>query len=226
MNHLPALEVINNARLKGRLGQIILLVGKAHQDKQLIIQQLSRDLLCKQSDQQACGFCNDCQMAANAEHPDLSIIQPDKPQGGLKIDQIRTMQEQAQRTSQRGGNKLFVLLAAERMNRTVANALLKTLEEPTEDTWFILCADHLSTILPTVLSRCQIFHLQPRLFPHWQHHNLLMIGDEQEQDFLAQLVNDLLQFYRQQLTASDLASKWPVDDLAALVHKLYLIYGQ
>ncbi len=56
-----------------------------------------------------------------------------------------------------GTNKVFIIWLAERMNLNAANKLLKLLEEPPEDAYFILTTENEAQILPTILSRCQIF---------------------------------------------------------------------
>ena len=56
----------------------------------------------------------------------------------------------------KAGGKCCVILAADRLNRTTANKLLKILEEPPEDVHFILTTDRLSAMLPTIVSRASI----------------------------------------------------------------------
>lgn len=59
-----------------------------------------------------------------------------------------------------GRNKIVIIVEADRMRSETANALLKTLEEPQQDTLFILTAERIASILPTILSRCQIIRFQ------------------------------------------------------------------
>lgn len=221
-----AWQPLTRARQLGRLGQVILLAGKAEADRQRIIHRLTADLLCKQGQESACGFCAECQLVQAESHPDLLLVQPEKAQSGLKMEQIRIMQAQVQQTSQRSGKRIVVLSAVERMSRNVANALLKTLEEPPAQSIFILCADYLSTMLPTLLSRCQIIRVQPVAYPHWQHHNLLMMLDESGQAQACQFAQDLLLIYRQQATVTERISQWNLDNLGSLLDILYLIYAQ
>ena len=95
-------------------------------------------------------------MIERMEHPDVEWIKPEKNGGAIKIDQIRELQNTAYLTPQRARYRLIVIEAADRMNTASANALLKILEEPAQHTVFILIAQQLSTVLPTILSRCQI----------------------------------------------------------------------
>ncbi|MGB2271827.1 MAG: hypothetical protein ACPH15_02290, partial [Pseudomonadales bacterium] len=73
-------------------------------------------------------------------------------------------QARLQQTAQQGGNKVCVISPAEQMNENAANALLKILEEPPANTYFLLVAHHASKILPTIISRCQrlSFAIPPR----------------------------------------------------------------
>ncbi len=65
------------------------------------------------------------------------------------------------RTSWMGGGKVFVIDEAELMDAEGQNALLKVLEEPPPQTWFVLVASHADRLLPTIRSRCQLLGFAP-----------------------------------------------------------------
>ena len=120
-----------------------------------LIQQFSRLLLCQQPQQQACGQCKSCLLAAAGSHPDYYYIDSidDKAIG---VDVVRDVTTQLQKTSNQFGAKVVWINQADRMTLTAANALLKTLEEPTADTYFVLSPRRVSSLLPTLRSRMQI----------------------------------------------------------------------
>ncbi len=112
-------------------------------------------------DGDACGSCLSCKKYSSGNHPDLMSIEP---QGaGIKIDQIRQLKKAL---TYPPFEARFRVVLIEDIHHTmrrkeVANSLLKTLEEPPEDTIFILTGDEAGDILPTILSRCQIIPFYP-----------------------------------------------------------------
>jgi DNA polymerase-3 subunit delta' len=105
---------------------------------------------------QPCGVCPSCKKVAEACHPDIRVLSPLKD--AHRLETMRRLQSEAYLRSYEGGKKLFILESAELLLEEAANNLLKVLEEPPEDTVFILvCADW-DKLLPTILSRCQLFN--------------------------------------------------------------------
>ncbi len=88
-------------------------------------------------------------------HPDIVWTEPQSKSRRIGIDEIRATIQQLSRTSFAGGWKASLIVSANRMTDQAANALLKTLEEPTKKTVLILISDKPQSLLPTILSRCQ-----------------------------------------------------------------------
>lgn len=133
----------------------------------------------------ACRQCTACQWVGAGNHPDLMLVRPQalvaregaslaetddtaepaaedgttaskkKLSEELRVDDIRALEPWYHRTTHRGGLRIVVLYPAEAMNLVSANALLKSLEEPPENTLFLLVTDASDRLLPTILSRCQ-----------------------------------------------------------------------
>lgn len=89
-------------------------------------------------------------------HPDLIILQPPN---SLGINQVRTLQQQLALKPYCAPIKAALITQAEKLTLPAQNALLKTLEEPPDRTLIILLAPKKETLLPTVVSRCQIIQL-------------------------------------------------------------------
>jgi DNA polymerase-3 subunit delta' len=91
-------------------------------------------------------------------HPDVLIVPPDPPQLLIKLGQIRTLIQRAQRLPSEAPRKIFILTAASFM-KEAANSLLKLLEEPPATVHLILLAENPGELLPTIRSRCATVRL-------------------------------------------------------------------
>jgi DNA polymerase-3 subunit delta' len=89
------------------------------------------------------------------QHPDWISIRPIEESRQIRIEQVRELAQELALTSHQGGYKVGVLAPADALNRFAANALLKTLEEPSPRTVLILVATQPSRLPATILSRCQ-----------------------------------------------------------------------
>ena len=142
----------------------MLIAGPAGIGKRVLAQFLARALLCESrtADGAPCGVCAGCRYEAAGQHPDLRVVEPIEIEDDeakrvewISVDRIRALTHWAELTSHRGGAKVALIAPAERMHASAANALLKTLEEPPPDTYFVLVS-HLPGRLPaTIVSRCQ-----------------------------------------------------------------------
>ncbi len=103
----------------------------------------------------ACGECDVCRKIASGTFEELHIIYPEKKLH--RIENMRAMQEIVAKKAIYGQTKVFIIVNADLMQEAAANSLLKILEEPPDDTVFILLADSIDKLLPTVISRCQVF---------------------------------------------------------------------
>lgn len=96
----------------------------------------------------------------NKEHPDIKLIQLEEKATQVKIDQIRGLTKFLSLKAFNGPYKVGIIEAAETMNINAQNALLKTLEEPPEFTVLILIVHQKGRLLPTILSRCQVWRVE------------------------------------------------------------------
>lgn len=145
------------ARAAGRLPHALLLAGPVGLGKSAFARRLSDALVCTQPDDNgdACGICRACQLSTAGSHPDQSWIAPEEPGKAIKIDAVRKLIASGVLAAQDAGVRVFVLDPAEAMNRSAANALLKTLEEPVSCNLLILVSSHPHWLPATILSRCQ-----------------------------------------------------------------------
>lgn len=146
-------------------------VGKVH-----FAEQFAAWLLCESSSKgtavSACGNCPSCQLLASGNHPDIRVLTLDeededeegesaksskskKPSTQIKIDQVRALEDFVNVGSHRSGARIALIHPAEAMNLAAANSLLKMLEEPPPNVYFILVSSNIRRLLPTLLSRCR-----------------------------------------------------------------------
>lgn len=79
----------------------------------------------------------------------------------IKINSIRDIRRESSLSTTEGSKRVIILSRADEMGDAAANTLLKTLEEPGENTMFILTTSHRDAVLPTILSRCQVVQFDP-----------------------------------------------------------------
>lgn len=156
---------------KERMSHALLLHGRAGTGKLDFAQQLSQALLCAtpNNNNEACGSCPQCTWFKEGAHPDFKYITPEDAETAedapkkktskktqISVDQIRQL-IQALSLTNHGVSSLRVVMIhpAEALNTASANALLKVLEEPPNNTIFILVTHQIHRLLPTILSRCQ-----------------------------------------------------------------------
>jgi len=153
------------ARLKaalrgGRLPHGILVHGLPGMGQSALALWTAQLALCDERAKAPCGRCGSCQLFLAGNHPDFHAIGLEDDATYIKVDQVRELCGKLALRSYRGGFKIGLIDPAEKMNISSNNALLKTLEEPSEDTLLLLVAARTERLAPTVISRCQKFRLQ------------------------------------------------------------------
>lgn len=130
----------------------LLFIGHQSLGTQVLMEALAKRLLCHNHGARPCGQCKSCQLFEAGNHPDLHVIESDKQIG---VDSIRSGIKGVQDRSHLLHSKVLLIKQADTMTESAANALLKTMEEPTEDTYLLLDSPSLHALLPTITSRCQ-----------------------------------------------------------------------
>lgn len=158
--------LLSRAFAASQLAHAYLLIGSEGLGKSLFADGFAKYVLCKNPVAQsaigalvdaavACGTCSNCLKCGAGNHPDILTIEPEEGSKNIRIDQIRWLSEFVIRSSHSGGAKVVIIQAAHLLNANAANALLKTLEEPNDNTHVLLVSDHPGRLVATIRSRCQ-----------------------------------------------------------------------
>ena len=105
------------------------------------------------------GSCDECIRVVHRTHPDVHWLVPGSVTGYL-VDQVREIIDGVSLAPARADRKVYIMERAGLLRGAAANALLKTIEEPPADVIFILVARSEETVLPTIVSRCQVVPFQ------------------------------------------------------------------
>jgi DNA polymerase-3 subunit delta' len=137
----------------------VILHGGDGLGKKEIALELGRLFLCENTSISGyCGACHSCRLSLSGNHPDYYHISS-PPRTKIGIDAIRDIIASVSVTPKLGVGKAVIIENAEMLTVEAANALLKVLEEPQGRTMFILTADSVNALLPTIRSRCVSFRI-------------------------------------------------------------------
>lgn len=176
---------------EGRLPQTLLFAGPSGVGKATLVRYLVAAMHCHEAEGDFCGKCTECTKilaldlstdeyvkemeervklpaAKRTENPlilsthsDYLLFPPDGPLRMIGIEQARQFRKAAQYAASTSAGRLFHLDHADRCNDEAANALLKTLEEPSPNLTIVLTAENPYDMLPTIRSRTVPFHFSP-----------------------------------------------------------------
>lgn len=162
LNHQAKIaEILRKSISLGRTSHAYLFVGPKGAGKRELALQLAKSLFCPNGeDGESCDYCSVCKRIDHGNHPDLYTLPAEG--GTIPLDLIRSLQEEMNMKPFEAGYRIYIIPGADRMTREAQNRLLKFLEEPSGRAIGILLTDKPERLLPTVQSRCQIYHLQKR----------------------------------------------------------------
>ncbi|WP_241156983.1 DNA polymerase III subunit delta' [Adlercreutzia sp. ZJ304] len=150
-----------------RITHAYLFTGPAGSNKTATAYALARALLCPKGAKGPggglCGYCDNCSRIVRRTHPDVHFIEPAGMNGWL-IEQIREIASDVALAPIQANIKVYILDRVDLMGVAPANAFLKTLEEPPDNVVFILMGRTRNSVLPTIVSRCQVIpfrHIPP-----------------------------------------------------------------
>lgn len=143
-----AAEILEKGYKSGKLSHAYLFTGPEHLGKRTLALNFCKLLL------------NDSREDIQ-NNLDLTIIRPDEEEKQITIEKIRDLEKRMSLYPHSAKYKIVLMEQAEKMNKSAANALLKTLEEPSKTAVLILLASDSKNVLETIKSRCQLIKFLP-----------------------------------------------------------------
>ncbi|MEW6088297.1 MAG: DNA polymerase III subunit delta' [bacterium] len=152
------IETLKRTIGNNRVPQAYLFTGPDGTGKHLVAKELAKALNCQKNTGNACNICSSCYKIEKGIHPDVQVISPFGKSGGIRIEQIYGIRERIFLKPLEGRYKFYIIDQAEGLikpQEASGNALLKLLEEPPNDTIFVLIPSESKALIPTIVSRCQ-----------------------------------------------------------------------
>lgn len=164
-------KLLQRAVAEGRIGQSLLMAGPRGVGKYQFAIALAQALNCEHvTDGDSCAECVTCRKIERGEFGDVRTllreskdpaVKKDSKSQFIKIDQTRSMSEQAQFRPYEGRRRVFIIDDAEWLRHEAANSILKTLEEPPSTSLIVLVTSKPYALLETIRSRCQMLSFAP-----------------------------------------------------------------
>lgn len=148
---------------QGTLRQAYLFSGPSGVGRRTLALRFAQAINCLNPPQAGdfCGQCRPCQLFSTMRHPDLEVVSAEQRGGILRVEQIREVQHHLSLAPYEANYRIALILRFEEANLNAQNALLKTLEEPPTKVILLLTAEDSESLLPTIVSRCEVIRLRP-----------------------------------------------------------------
>lgn len=147
---------LKNAILGGKLAQAYLFCGPRGVGKTSCARIFAKTINCLHptADGEACGECESCKAIERGNS--FNLVELDAASNN-SVDDIRNITDQVNIPAQDGRYRVFIIDEVHMLSNSAFNAFLKTLEEPPKNVVFILATTERHKVIPTILSRCQVY---------------------------------------------------------------------
>lgn len=124
-----------------------------------IAKDVAKILICNDEKNRPCNVCSNCLKVNKNSHADVKFIGLSEAGNSIKVDDIRFIRSDCFIASNEGSCKFYIIKNADYMTIQAQNALIKVLEEPPKNVYFILLCKYSTNLLETIRSRSQIFSI-------------------------------------------------------------------
>lgn len=211
---------------QGQFLQSYLVIGARYLTTLTFIQELVKNILCKDM----CGVCKNCKLVETMQHPDYMYI-TNIDSNIIKIDSVRELQVNVYKSLSIAKYKIVVIHPADKLNIQASSALLKVLEEPPENTVFILVAENIMTLPVTIISRCHKYFMRDPSISSVTYLDLVKNYAESEERFalmadIDKFLNKLIDLTINKANACEIASDFQDFKLENVLWFLYLLTAE
>lgn len=156
IGHESKVEKLLHLKKTNRWPHAFMFVGPSGIGKKKLALAFAQVLICPESTE-ACGLCGPCLRIEKMQCESLLLLEPDPELSRpvIKVEKVRDLLRSLS-FAPLGISRVVIIDQAQTLNAQASNALLKTLEEPTENIYFILIANDQQQLLPTIRSRTQV----------------------------------------------------------------------
>ena len=148
-----------NSLQNERLSHAYLLCGNPGTPLLEVAKFLAKSILCDNPSPLACDNCITCMRVDDGNYPDFIIY--DGSKASIKKEEVEYVETQFEKTAfETKGIMIYVLHLIENVTEQAINSILKFLEEPGKNVYAFLTTNNENSILPTIISRCQVMHLK------------------------------------------------------------------
>jgi DNA polymerase-3 subunit delta' len=154
------IQLLQRSLERGRLAHGYLFTGDVLEELEGLAANLAKTLICQNPSRKGstaidcCDECLACNKVTHLNHADVHWVRPESKSRVIRAEQMRDLMQEINLKPTEAAFKVCIIVAADRMNESSANAFLKTLEEPPANSVIILLSTEPQRILETILSRC------------------------------------------------------------------------
>lgn len=161
IGHEQIIQHMSTALKNKKISHAYIFEGPNGSGKNMLARAFAKALECEAGYGDACDMCRSCHQMDTGNQPDVKWLVHEKP-ATISVDDVRTQINGDMAIKPYSSKyKIYIVDEAEKMNEQAQNALLKTIEEPPAYGIILLLTNNLEAMLPTILSRCIVFHLKP-----------------------------------------------------------------
>lgn len=154
IGHRQVVKHLQSAIEGHKVSHAYIVHGEKGAGKTILAEAFATTLQCESGGTEPCMECHSCRQALSKNQPDIIYVTHEKP-NTISVEDIRTqLNGTIDIRPYSSPYKIYIVEEADKMNQQAQNALLKTIEEPPEYAVILLLVSNISSLLPTILSRC------------------------------------------------------------------------